>query len=303
MDNNLNNKKILITGANGFIGQNFVRFIIEKYNYKLILIDKCFDNLPIYKEDRIELIKHNIEEPFNGNIFFDVDVAIHLAAIVGESVCSKDIGRAYKVNALGTFNLIQKINKKRLEKFVLLSSSNIYSLLNNMPVSELGLLNCESIYSTSKLASESIVIKYFKETSVSYYICRVSNIYGPEHKVHTIINYILEQYNNRKSLRIFSPNDKRDFVFIDDVLNGIIKLIKEKIEAGIYNIGGNEVVKIIDIVNICSELTGFNPKVITDPKPGNILFLDTRKIKEYGWEPKVSIKEGLTICLNKNRRK
>ena len=298
MDNNMKNRKILITGANGFICQNLVKFIIENYKYKLILIDKNFDDLSIYKNDRIELIKHNIEESFNGNIFFDVDVAIHLAAIVGESACLKDISKAYKVNTLGTLNLIQKLNRERINKFILLSSSNVYSFKNTMPINEFGIVNSESIYSTSKLASESIVIKYFKDTSVSYYICRVSNVYGPEHKVHTIINYILEQFNNRKSLRIFSPDEERDFIYIDDVINGIIMLMEQKIKAGIYNIGGNELVKIIDIVNLCSKIMGFKLKVITDSKPGNSLFLDTRKIRKYGWSPTINMEKGLKLCLD-----
>ena len=291
--------KVLISGANGFIGKNLVSFFIENTDYELILTDKFFNNLSIYTNRRIKLIEHNIEKVFKDNIVFNADIVIHLAAIVGEAACLQDIERAYKVNTIGTLNLVRTLDVQKLKSFILLSSSNVYSLNNNMPVKEDGDINTESIYSTTKLAAESIIYNFFHNTLVSYYMCRVSNVYGPGHNVSTIMNYIIKQFTDKRDIEIFGPEDKRDFIYIDDLIKCINLFLEKQIESGKYNIGGNESLKIIDIVNLCSQILNKNIKVTTKYKPGNILFLDTRKINKYGWEHKVNIKEGLTFCLNK----
>ena len=213
-------KKILITGANGFIGQNILNFFLETSVNEFILVDRYFDDNSVYLNPRIKLIKHNIEIAFDDEMIFDVDVVIHLAALVGETVCIKDIDRTIKVNIIGTHNILKKLDVKKLKKFIFFSTSNIYLPNNNMPIKESGDINTSSIYSTTKLASEAIITNFFQDLPISYYLCRVSNVYGPRHNAPTIINNIIKQFLQKSFIEIFGPQDKRGFLYIDDVIAG-----------------------------------------------------------------------------------
>lgn len=294
-------KTILITGANGFIGQNITDFLLHTTRDNLILVDNYFGDDRITNNPRVQLIEHNLEKTFDRELIFDVDVVIHLAAIVGETACLRDIYRAVNVNTYGTLNTIRQVNIQHLKKFIFFSTSNVY-LPDNKPINEDGNINTGSIYSTTKLASESIIRNYFHDLPVFYYFCRVSNVYGPDHQAPTMINYIIKQFVSKSEIELFGPHDKRDFVYIDDIVEGINLLINKPVESGKYNFGGDEPLSKIDITKICSEILGESVNIKMKDKPERSLYLDSSKIRKTGWKPKVNMKIGLKNCINKYKK-
>lgn len=296
MNNIFNIENVLITGANGFVGKSLVKYLIENSNCNMLLIDQYFDEHTIFNSHRVELIKHDLTIPFKDSTF-NIDIAIHLASIVGEAACIKNIELAFQVNTIGTINIIKSLDQEKLKKFILLSTSNIYSTTNEMPVNETGYINFNGIYASSKLASEAIVIKYFIKSSVSYYICRASNLYGPTIKANTIMDYILTQIVSNNIVKIEIPEEQRDFLFISDLISGMITLMDKDTKPGIYNIGGEESINIGDIPMIFSELLRTDITLQKGGKKGTILTIDSSKLKQYKWKPVVNFKNGLEFCL------
>lgn len=296
MNNSINSYDILITGANGFVGKELVSSLLKNTTCKLLLIDQYFDDSSFDNHERIERIEYNITNQMN-DLSINVDVVVHLASIVGEQACTNDIDKSFKVNSLGTNNIINCLNKKAIKKFILLSTSNVYSMNNIMPVDEEGYTTQVGIYAMSKLISEAIVLKHFANSTTSYYICRMSNVYGPNHNAKTIINQIQNQIINNKTLEIVSPDSKRNFLFIDDAISGILTFIENEVTPGYYNIGGGDVVSINDIVNICSGIVKSNTTIIKGAKKGDILTLNSSKLMSYGWNPQVNIYNGLKLSL------
>ena len=298
MNQSLSNLKILITGANGYIGRTIVQYLIENRKCNLLLLDQHFDEIPIYANPKVELVKHDLIFPF-ANVVSDIDIVIHLASIVGETACTKNIEYAFQVNTIGTNTIIQNINRNNLKHFILLSTCNIYSFTNPMPVDETGEIETNGIYNTTKLSAEAIVNKYFMNSNTTFHICRASNVYGPGQKTSTVINYILNQIVNDKSIELEAPGNQRSFIFIDDLITGIITLMDKKTESGIYNVAGDESIKIGDIPNICAELLNKPFTFYGDNKNGDVLIVNNSKMKQLNWKPNVNIKTGLKICLDR----
>ncbi len=312
-------KKILITGGAGFIGLNLSKILLEK-GFKVYVIDnfkraiKDDDYKKIKKNKNFILISSDLTQEIKININFSH--IFHLAAIVGVGNVNKSPYETLYNNLVPLFKVINYVKKKGSKsKIIFFSSSEVYSSLiekrkikfplseNNEIIIPNKLINRDS-YFLSKFFGEKIV----EMSGLDYLNLRPHNIYGPRMgKSHVIPELIEKIKSNQKYVKIFSPNHKRAFCYIDDAVKQIIKLSLDKnINKKTFNIGNmTQEIKIFDLakkikkmLNSKSSLKKFN---ITPGSPYRRIPNMTKTLKYFTKKNKInfySLNEGLLKTIN-----
>tara|TARA_B100000767_G_scaffold259105_1_gene268519 strand:- start:992 stop:1837 length:846 start_codon:yes stop_codon:yes gene_type:complete len=279
-------KKILVTGSKGFVGRELL-FKIKQKNYELIEIGNSkFTNLCDW-----EVVKKIPK----------VDVIIHLAAKSFVPDSFKNPLKFYNNNILSTLNILEKA-KIDNSKVVFLSTY-VYGNPSYLPIDERHKTEPLNPYTQSKLICEDLCSAYFRDFKVPITILRPFNIYGINQNKNFIIPTIISQVNN-KEINLNSSNTKRDFIFISDIVDVIIKIVDlDSNLLNIYNLGSGQSVSIKEVVEKILKLTGSqaNIKVSNKIRKGEVIdtISDISKIKkDLNWQPKVFIDDGLKLILN-----
>lgn len=278
-------KKIIITGGAGFIGSNFIEFIINKYqDYKIINIDnmtyagkmenmKSFYNNPRHKFIEADISDNKtLENIFNEN---DISGVIHFAAEshVDNSIENPDL--FIKTNINGTFNLLHNCYKKWMNKpfeyknnsekliFLHISTDEVYGSLGSEGLfSEKSPYAPNSPYSASKAASDMIVRSYFETYGLNTIITNCSNNFGPNQDSEKLIPKIILNALRGENIPIYGDGlNVRDWLYVTDHCSAIDRVYHKGKYGETYNIGGNTEKTNLEIVNhICSVLDEKKPK-------------------------------------------
>lgn len=274
-------KKVFVTGATGFVGSNLIKKLSELNADITLLVREYNPKFP----SKIKQIKGDLTKGV-----FDlsyINYIFHTAAIVGATSCSLDKNKAYSVNVLGTENILLSLNKpKNLEKFIYLSTSNVYG--NQCGVNEEGLIDLKDFYSKTKFLGENKLTNFNRIQKIPYSIIRMANLYGPG-KVNGIIPLIMRSIKENREIPI--NNAKIDFLYIDDALSGILKVAESG--QGIYNLGPGQNFFISQILSILEAKLRKKANISSFTSSSQNICLDITKIKKLGWEPKIDLIKGL----------
>ena len=288
-------KNILIIGYKGFIG-NVLNERLNKnlFNYNLFYFNSLKDRI----EDEFSLFKYDS---------FQIDHVFHLAgksSVIESWSSSYDY---YQANVIGTLNVLEfcKRNKCSLT-FV---SSYLYGIPNSLPIYETSSLKCLNPYAQTKYLSELNCEFYANNYNLDIVILRLFNAYGPGQKNSFLIPTIIEQTldNSQDKLFINDLSPKRDFVYIDDIVNALIASINKK--SAVYNVSSGISYSVQEIINFIFKITGISKVIIENNKIRkneiNDLYGNYDKIyQDYNWQPEVNFEKGLTKCIefyhNKN---
>ena len=298
-------KKILVTGGAGFIGSNLVDRLVE-LKYDVIVLDNFVNgslkNLKKSK-NKIKIVKINISKLNNylKKYFYKVDAVIHLAALVNMQQSIVDPEYYFKNNVMATFNVLNAAKDSKVKKFIYAASASCYGTPNKFPTKENEKIDIRNPYALTKYLSEELVLhwcKIYKMPSVSL---RLFNVYGPRSKIsdsyNSVFGTFLSQKFSGKALTIVGDgNQTRDFIYVSDVVDAIILMLKKKNNCGqVYNVGKGKEVKINKIAKL------FNEKVKNIKKrPGESRrsLADITKIKNFlKWKPRVSLESGVAKIL------
>ena len=307
-------KTILIAGGCGFIGSNLCNYLLNKNN-KIICVDNLFsgkmENIKsCIDNDNFTFINHNIIEPIH--IDSEVNEIYHLACPASPPVYQKDPIYTLKTNFIGTMNLLE-LARIKSSKILLASTSEIYGEPEISPQPEtyrgnVNTIGIRSCYDEGKRIAETLFMDYNKKYKVNTRIVRIFNTYGPNMDKHDgrVVTNFINQILNNESITIYGDGTQtRSFQYIDDLLDGIIKLMETEYIYPI-NIGNPYEITVKDLANILIELIDCESKIIYKPLP-----LDdptnrkpdiTIAKKILNWEPKVDLETGLikTIQYLKN---
>ena len=307
-------KTILIAGGCGFIGSNLCNYLLNKNN-KIICVDNLFsgkmENIKsCIDNDNFTFINHNIIEPIH--IDSEVNEIYHLACPASPPVYQKDPIYTLKTNFIGTMNLLE-LARIKSSKILLASTSEIYGEPEISPQPEtyrgnVNTIGIRSCYDEGKRIAETLFMDYNKKYKVNTRIVRIFNTYGPNMDKHDgrVVTNFINQILNNESITIYGDGTQtRSFQYIDDLLDGIIKLMETEYIYPI-NIGNPYEITVKDLANILIELIDCESKIIYKPLP-----LDdptnrkpdiTIAKKILDWEPKVDLETGLikTIQYLKN---
>lgn len=310
-------KKILITGANGFIGSNFLLKNLLNPNIKVVNVDKASSNQRLflkftnYKFLKIDLLNfQKIKEVME---LFHPDIVIHFAA---ESHVDSSInypGKIFKNNTLSTLNILNsilnlktKINKL---KFVYVSTDEVYGSSKSKSFNENNLLNPSSPYSSSKSSCELLVKSYANTYGLNYLISNCSNNFGPMQYPEKLIPLSIFKLINGFKIPVYGNGKQvRDWIYVDDhneALNYIIKYgkLNEK-----YNIGSNNkmtnlsllrhIIKLLDKKKLINKKSNHFEFVTDRPGHDYRYSLNTKKINDLGWISKSKFQEKLSFTID-----
>ena len=306
-------KKMLITGGAGFIGSNFIHYILSKYNdYQVINLDKLtyaanLENLKDIEDNKNYKFIHGdiADKEFIFKLFEDkkFDIVINFAAEshVDNSILNPQIFTI--TNILGTQVLLDACRKYNIKRFHQVSTDEVYGELplddKSILFTEKTPLNPSSPYSASKASADMLVKSYYRTYSLPITISRCSNNYGPYQHLEKLIPLMISKAINNDNLPVYGNGlNVRDWLHVYDHCTAIDLIIHEGKIGEIYNIGGNNEKSNIDVVKIILKELGKSEKLIkyVNDRPGHDLryAIDSTKIKTtLNWKPVYSFEKGI----------
>ncbi len=305
--------KIIVTGGAGFIGSNFIFYMLEKYpEYSIVCIDKLTyaGNLSTLKSvinnPKFLFVKADICDRDTIDKVFEEerpDMVVNFAAESHVDRSIEDPGIFLQTNILGTAILMDACRKFGVKRYHQVSTDEVYG---DLPLDRPDLffteetpLHTSSPYSSSKAGADLLVLAYYRTYGLQVTISRCSNNYGPYHFPEKLIPLMIANALNNKALPVYGNGENvRDWLYVEDHCKAIDLILHKGKIGEIYNIGGHNEMRNIDIVKlICNELGKPESLItyVTDRKGHDMRYaIDPTKIhQELGWLPETKFIEGI----------
>lgn len=309
-------KKVLITGGAGFIGGNFVHYILNKYpEYEIVNLDaltyageltkhQVIENLPNYHFTQIDITDN--EQLSNLFIEKEFDYVIHFAA---ESHVDRSIANPEQfilTNVLGTQNLLQAAKQTKISKFIHISTDEVYGELDFDKTNfftETTPLQPNSPYSASKASSDLLVRAYAETYQLPVNITRCSNNYGPFQFPEKLIPLTISKILNDKKVPIYGNGlNIRDWLHVYDHCTAIDVILHKGINGEVYNIGGHNEKTNLDVVKTIIHTIGKSEKLIehVEDRLGHDkrYAIDPTKLEQLGWKPTYTFETGIRQTID-----
>jgi dTDP-glucose 4,6-dehydratase len=304
-------RRILVTGAAGFIGSNFVRYLSGRGEDRLVALD-----LLTYAGDRRNLDGLDVRfvEGDIGDLELcarllaeeQIEVVVNFAAESHNSLAVLDPGRFFRTNVLGTQTLLEAARRHGVARFHHVSTCEVYgdlALDSDEAFTEESPYRPRTPYNASKAAADHAVRAYFETYDLPVTISNCSNNYGPRQFPEKIVPLFATNALDDRELPLYaSTANRREWLHVDDHCSAIELVLERGREGETYNVGSGDERSIEQIADLVLELTGkpASLKTIVPDRPGHDrrYLLDSAKIRrELGWQPQVSFEEGLRATV------
>ena len=294
-------KRILITGAGGFIGNHLSQHLSSLDNHITGTIITGQTNLSLNKSIQCEITDYNDVKKLANYKF---DHIFHLAGIANIKTSIKNPQEDFEVNAKGTLNMLEAFRDSSIESFNFISTISVLDSLNLLPLDEDAKYGPTTPYAASKMSAESYCRVYNKCFYMPTRIIRFTNVYGPGSKNLVIFDLIRKLLKNSRSLEIYGNGEQiRDFLYVKDAVCGLEIIAEHGLNGNIYHIGSGEPTSILSLAQIIiATMNLTDTEIITtnDNYSGEFLkwYANTDKVKKHGFEPKIKLIEGLEKTIN-----
>jgi len=300
--------KVLVTGADGFIGSHLTEMLIEQgCQVKALCYYNSFNSwgwLDGAKHPLLEIVSGDVRDPhFCKYISCEIDTVYHLAALIAIPYSYVAPDSYLDTNVKGTLNICQAAKENGVKRVLITSTSEIYGTAKYVPIDEKHPKQPQSPYSASKIGADSMAMSFFNAFSLPIVIARPFNTYGPRQSARAVIPTIITQIaNGMKEIKLGDLSPTRDFNFVKDTCKGLIELANCDAAVGEeVNIASNFEISVRDLLQLIAKIMGADVKFIEDiqrvrPKGSEVFRLwgDNTKIKNLtGFEPTYSIESGL----------
>ena len=299
--------RLLITGGAGFIGSNFIRSILKRYpEYEVVNLDKLtyagnLDNLKdVEKNKNYAFIKGDVRDKETiEEACKDIDIIVNFAAETHVDRSIIDAGDFVTTDVLGTYRLLESARKYDIEKYIQISTDEVYGSIEKGSFKETDQLLPSSPYSASKAGGDLLVHSYFITHRLPVMITRSSNNFGPYQYPEKLIPLFVTNALKNKKLPLYGDGKNvRDWLYVLDNCDAIDLVMHKGREGQIYNIGsGNEITNIEITMLILKELNKPESLIefVSDRKGHDRRYsLDITKIKKLGWKPRHDFKTALS---------
>lgn len=308
---NLSDKRILVTGAGGFIGSHLVEALVNKsckvrafVHYNSFNSWGWLDHVSRNIKDCIEIFAGDIRDPYGvRKAMKDIEVVFHLAALIGIPYSYHSPESYVDTNIKGTLNILQAGRELGVQKIIHTSTSEVYGTAQFVPIKEEHPINPQSPYSATKAGADFIALSFYRSFSSPVTIIRPFNTYGPRQSARAIIPTIITQIVfGKKRIKLGHIYPTRDLTYVKDTVQGFINIAESDNSLGrVINIGSNSEISIEDLSNLIAKLMNvkFDIKVEKErkrPESSEVkrLMADNSKAKELlGWSLKYTLEEGL----------
>ncbi|MBK7843510.1 MAG: SDR family oxidoreductase [Bdellovibrionales bacterium] len=310
-------KKILVTGADGFIGSHLTeKLVCCGYSVRPFVMYNSTNSWgwleasPPEVKKELDVFAGDIRDP-NGlrEAMKGCSQVIHLAALIAIPYSYHSPDTYIDTNIKGTLNVLQAARDLNVDKVLHTSTSEVYGTARFVPISEDHPLQGQSPYSASKIGADHLAFSFFSSFQLPVTIVRPFNTYGPRQSARAIIPSVITQLlSGANSLSLGSLSPTRDFNYIADTISGFLAVLKgSDTEGQVLNLGSNFEVSIFDTVQLIARIMETDITILTDQqrvRPENSevnrLWADNTKIKKItGWEPEYSGLGGFEIGLRK----
>lgn len=311
-------KHLLLTGGAGFIGSNFISYMLDNSRYHITNIDALtyagnYENIRQFeKSNRYRFIKCDISNEADLQLVFDqkYEAIINFAAESHVDRSINDAAPFIQTNIKGTFNLLQAILSGKANKMIQISTDEVYGSLQpaDMPFTEETPLAPNNPYSASKACADLLVRSYFKTHQLPLIITRCSNNFGPmQHKEKFIPKTISHAMNNKRIPLYGDGLNIRDWIYVTDHCRAIQMVLEKGVPGEIYNIGGSEEKTNREVIEMILNELGKNTDLINlvQDRPGHDrrYAMDSSKItRDLGWKPLVTFTEGIQKTIDWYKR-
>jgi NAD dependent epimerase/dehydratase len=302
--------KVLVTGAEGFIGSHLTEALVQKGAIVTALIKNNFQEnqgfIDEFEPGTRKKIKVIFSDVNDYNAVADAvrgnHVIFHLAAEISVPYSYVHPRIFVQTNIIGTFNVLMACKGHGVKKLIHMSTSEVYGTPEKVPIREDDQLKGQSPYSASKISAEKLAESFFSSYGLPVVVVRTFNTYGPRQSARAIIPTLITQALFRQ--KIFMGNDKptRDFNFVLDTVHGLIKVAENsKLVGQVVNIGSGKDISVGELAKKILQLTGSKAVVVRDPKrlrpkKSEVMKLraDNSKIRKFtGWKPETNLDDGL----------
>jgi len=307
-------KKVLVTGADGFIGSHLTELLVA-YGYQVRALSQynSFNNWgwleSIGCKKSIEILSGDIRDPhYCMKITKDIDIIFHLAALIAIPYSYVAPESYVDTNIKGTLNICQAAKENGNIRVIQTSTSEVYGTAKYVPMDEEHPLQAQSPYSATKIAADAMAISFYNAFELPITIARPFNTYGPRQSARAVIPTIITQIaNGAKEIKLGDLTPTRDFNYVEDICRGFILLAESDSCIGqTINIGSNFEISIGDTLNIIKEIMHSDVKFIEDkqrirPQKSEVfrLWCDNTKIEKLtGFKSRIEIREGLQRTID-----
>jgi len=296
-------KRILVTGGAGFLGSHLCGALLDQ-GHDVLCLDNFYTGrkeniIPFLGEPKFELVRHDVVEP----ILLEVDQIYHLACPASPVHYQCNPVKTIKTNVIGTLNMLG-LAKRVGARILLSSTSEVYGdpEVHPQPEEYWGHVNPigpRSCYDEGKRVAESLMVSYHEQNNVEIRIARIFNTFGPNmhwNDGRVVSNFIWAALSHR-SITVFGDGSQtRSFCYISDLVNGILKLMRSRVNTPV-NLGNPNEMSIKELAGYIIEISASKSRIVTKPLP-----TDDPKVRKpdihmaekvLGWRPKVSLEEGL----------
>jgi len=301
-------KKILVTGAGGFIGSHLTERLVKLgYRVRAFIKYNSRNNWGWLEESQykneIEVVTGDIRDYDSVySAMRDCNTVFHLAALIGIPYSYVSPLAYIKTNIEGTYNVLQSAKELELENILITSTSETYGTSQYVPIDEKHPLVGQSPYAATKTAADQLAISFYLSFNLPVKIIRPFNTFGPRQSARAVIPTIIIQALTRDKIKIGSLTPIRDLTYVKDTVDGFIKIAEsEKTIGEVVNIGTGCGVSIKELANLVIKIIGTDIKIVRDvkrvrPQKSEVMRLicDNKKAKRLvRWKPKYSLEEGL----------
>lgn len=297
--------KILVTGCAGFIGSHLCEKLV-KQKYKVVGIDNLsngkISNLnTIIDNNNFEFIKADINNLniLNKNLL-KIDKICHLAALADIVPSIKNPKSYFKSNVYGTFNLLNLCKDLKIKKFIYTASSSCYGIPSKYPTNEKSQIDAKYPYALTKRLGEELSIHFGKLYKIPTVSLRLFNVFGPRARTSGTYGavfgvFLAQKLANLPYTIVGDGKQKRDFTYVDDVVDAYIEILGSNFKNEIFNVGSGSCYSINYLVSL---LKGNSINIPKRPGEPDCTFADISKITKYtNWKPKVTFELGVKKLL------
>lgn len=307
---NLTNKRILVTGADGFIGSHLTEELVRRGgDVRAFVYYNSFnswgwlDSSPKEILDNLDVFTGDVRDPYGvKEAVKNCDVVMHLAALIAIPYSYHSPGAYVDTNIRGTLNILQAARELGVEKIIHTSTSEVYGTARFIPITEEHPLQGQSPYAATKIGADQIAFSFFRSFDTPVSIIRPFNTYGPRQSARAIIPTVITQIaSGSRRIKLGHLHPTRDFNYVKDTVRGFLACAESERSIGeTINIGSNHEISIGDAVSLIAEVMGVEIELETEqsrmrPARSEVerLCADNSKAKELlGWEPFYGGREG-----------
>ena len=313
----LSGKKILVTGADGFIGSHLVEALVRRgHDVRAFVLYNSFNSWgwldhsePSIKKN-LDIFAGDVRDPYGvKQAMRGFDVVLHLAALIAIPYSYHSPGAYVETNVMGSLHIVQAARELGVEKVVHTSTSEVYGTALYVPIDENHPLQGQSPYSATKIGADQIVLSFYRSFGTPLTVIRPFNTYGPRQSARAIIPTVITQIlSGKKVIRLGALTPTRDFNYIDDTVRGFIAIAESDAAVGqVVNIGSGFEVSIGDTARMIVEELSADVEIVTDeqrlrPQKSEVerLLADNSRAKKLiGWTPEYGGLDGFRRGIRK----